>query len=378
MGNVIIFKVVSLPPIIHSIEMGKVAVFVFVALSVLALVLGLAQSFEFEARELETKDSLWELYERWTKHFKVSRDPSEKQMRLSLFKDKANYVHEFNNKKDRTSYELELNIFSDMTELEVKEFVTCYDSSYDKRDMHHHRHHHHHQRGLTIPSSIDWRAEGAVTSVKYQGRCGSCWAFSAVAAIEGLNKIKNQSLVVLSEQQIIDCNKASYACCGGWYSNSFQNIITYNGLTTETNYPYTCEYVSCDNGTNANLTCKPLEIVPPLVTITDYGWVDSNNESALKEAVAIQPISVAIDSSGADFQGYKEGIFVGPCGTETNHAVTIVGYGTDTVGTGYDYWIVKNSWGTTWGDQGYIYMRRGISAKEGLCGIAQYPAYPIK
>ncbi|KAK1293955.1 Vignain [Acorus calamus] len=147
---------------------------------------------------------------------------------------------------------------------------------------------------------------------------------------------------------------------------AFKYIKNNGGITTESNYPYTAVDGTCDVAKAKNHA----------VVIDGYQNIPANNENALLLAVASQPISVAIDAGGSAFQFYKEGVFSGPCGTSMNHAVTVVGYGTTVDGT--KYWSVKNSWGDTWGEKGYIRMQRGIAAKEGLCGIAMAASYPIK
>nr|1S4V_A Chain A, cysteine endopeptidase [Ricinus communis]1S4V_B Chain B, cysteine endopeptidase [Ricinus communis] len=219
----------------------------------------------------------------------------------------------------------------------------------------------------TVPASVDWRKKGAVTSVKDQGQCGSCWAFSTIVAVEGINQIKTNKLVSLSEQELVDCDTdQNQGCNGGLMDYAFEFIKQRGGITTEANYPYEAYDGTCDvSKENA-----------PAVSIDGHENVPENDENALLKAVANQPVSVAIDAGGSDFQFYSEGVFTGSCGTELDHGVAIVGYGTTIDGT--KYWTVKNSWGPEWGEKGYIRMERGISDKEGLCGIAMEASYPIK
>ncbi|KAE9461938.1 hypothetical protein C3L33_06154, partial [Rhododendron williamsianum] len=209
-------------------------------------------------------------------------------------------------------------------------------------------------------SAIDWRKKGAVTPVQDQGAC--------VAAMEGIYQIKTGKLLSLSKQELVDCDvKGEDEGCNGGYMNTAFKFIKHNeGLTTEANYPY----VGRDG------TCKSKKLNKPVAAkITGYEDVPKNSEKALLQAVANQPVSVNIDASGDDFQFYSSGVFNGPCGTKLDHGVTAVGYGTTSDGT--KYWLIKNSWGSGWGDNGYMNMKRDVAAKEGLCGIAMNASYPV-
>ena len=195
---------------------------------------------------------------------------------------------------------------------------------------------------------------------------GCCWAFSAVAAMEGITQLKTGKLISLSEQELVDCdtNGEDQGCEGGLMDSAFEFIIGNGGLTTEANYAY--------KGVDG--TCNKQKAGSSAAKIKNYVDVPANSEAALLKAVAHHPVSVAIDAGGSDFQFYSGGVFTGQCGTELDHGVTAVGYGESDDGT--KYWLVKNSWGTGWGEDGYIRMERDIGADKGLCGIAMEASYP--
>ncbi|KAH9624601.1 hypothetical protein KSS87_010304 [Heliosperma pusillum] len=334
----------------------------------MAMVIGLSQAFDFEEAELETEDSLWSLYERWRSHHTVSRDLDDKQKRFNVFKENVRHVHKVN-KLDKP-YKLKLNKFADLT---THEFRTRFAGS---KIRHHSMLQGHRSSGSgsfmyakadNVPASVDWRKKGAVNPIKNQGQCGSCWAFSTIVAVEGINQIKTGKLVSLSEQELVDCDTAqNQGCNGGLMPVAFDFIKKNDGITTEDLYPYTAQDGSCDSS----------KMNAPKVSIDGHELVPANSEDALLKAAANQPISVAIDAGGQDMQFYSEGVFTGQCGTELDHGVAVVGYGATQDGT--KYWIVRNSWGEEWGEKGYIRMQRGVSAKEGLCGIAMEASYPTK
>lgn len=216
----------------------------------------------------------------------------------------------------------------------------------------------------STPSSVDWRTSGAVTGVKDQGNCGSCWSFSATGAMEGINKIKTGSLVSLSEQNFVDCDdNGDHGCHGGLMDNAFSWAKSNGGVCTESAYPYTAAKGTCRTSCGTKYA-KP-------ISFTD---VTKNSASALMSAIAKQPVSVAIEADQSTFQLYKSGVLTAACGTNLDHGVLAVGYGTD---SGLNYWTVKNSWGTSWGESGYIRLSRDVTQSGGQCGILMGPpSYP--
>jgi cathepsin L len=215
-------------------------------------------------------------------------------------------------------------------------------------------------RNVSAPrDSLDWRNSNAVTDVKDQGTCGACWSFSATGSIEGAWAIAKGTLVSLSEQQLIDCSTAqgNQGCNGGLMDDAF-TYVEANGIGSEDSYPYTA------TGPN---TCQSVTTV---ATISSFVDVTPLNEADLLSAVNIGPVSIAIEADQPVFQYYSSGVLdSSACGTTLDHGVLIVGYGTSTE----DYWIVKNSWGSSWGQSGYVYLARN----KNTCGLAQDPSYPV-
>jgi len=283
---------------------------------------------------------------------------AEEGMREAIFNQNVAYINKHNS--EGHSYQLGMNQFGDLTNAEYQAMFLRPMSRSANRTAEVHA------AGNEVdPASVDWRTSGYVTPIKDQGQCGSCWSFSSTGSIEGAHFKATGKLVSFSEQNLVDCStkQGNQGCNGGLMDYAFEYVISNKGLDTEASYPYTardgtCRYNAANSGGS----------------ISSYKDVQAGSETALESAVAtIGPISVAIDASHNSFQFYKTGVYNEPLCSSKNldHGVLAVGYGTD---SGKDYWIVKNSWGTSWGDKGYIMMTRN---KRNQCGIATAASYPI-
>lgn len=223
---------------------------------------------------------------------------------------------------------------------------------------------------LTLPDYVNWVQSGAVTPVKNQGACGSCWAFSTTGALEGARFLNTGELVSLSEQNLLDCDHEDLACNGGLMDNAFKFDEKSGGLCSEKDYPYVAmKHPKC----NTNCTDVPGSIVKTFID------VPPGKIKALLSAVAMQPISVAIQADQFVFQFYKSGVITDDsCGAggDIDHGVLAVGYGTD-LDTNDPYFLIKNSWGAEWGDQGYVKLGRKSKNEFGMCAVLKMASFPI-
>lgn len=293
------------------------------------------------------------------KYDKVYQSIDEEMQHRKTFEVTKKYI-ENHNANPANSYKLRLNKFSD---IEPAKFQQERNRNSGFRRLNNRRIFKPNVSTDAIPISMDWRDKGVVTEVKDQGQCGSCWAFSTTGGLEGQHAIKTGELVSLSEQQLVDCSKYNDGCNGGTQESAFDYISQNGGIDTEDSYPYTGVDGTCSyDPSNIGATC------------TGYTSITRYNCTDLKLAVAtVGPISVSMDASHNSFQSYSSGIYnpniCSYMSFSLDHAVLVVGYGSDD-GTGY--WLVKNSWGTDWGMDGYF----KIAADANTCGICTDPLFP--
>jgi len=304
---------------------------------------------------------LWKQFkEEFNKDYSEEEDAKRKAVFVDNMKEinAHNYLYDINQK----SYTLGINEYSDMEHSEFMEKMMGF--GYNNSANYNNAAFYEELPGDNIPDSIDHRDTGSVSPVENQGGCGSCWTYSSLGALESQHYMKTGVMVHLSKQQLLDCNTKNYGCRGGWMNIAYQYIMDNGGINTQKSYPYrTAQQSYC--------YYNPKHY---FVTVSSYHSIPVGDENAMKKAVALHgPVAVAVDASPRDFMNYRSGVFkTNYCSTTAvTHAILAVGYGTDPYEG--DYWIVKNSWGTTWGDNGYIKMARNYN---NMCGIAGYSSYP--
>ncbi|XP_062613286.1 procathepsin L-like [Saccostrea cucullata] len=302
----------------------------------------------------------------WVQYKQVHKKnyaPEEESLRRLIWEDNVHHIQKHNLAADRGehTYWLGENEYADMTIFEFRAIMNGYimNANRTKGEMY-----------MSpsdigdLPDKVDWRDKGYVTEVKNQGHCGSCWSFSATGSLEGQHFKATNKLVSLSEQNLVDCSQreGNHGCKGGLMDNAFRYIEMNKGIDTEESYPYTAKDGFC-------------KFKASKVGATDTGYVDipHQSESKLQEAVAtVGPISVAMDAGHKSFQLYKKGVYSEPAcsSTKLDHGVLAVGYGSE---ESEDYWLVKNSWGESWGMDGFFMLARN---KRNMCGIATQASYP--
>lgn len=335
------------------------------------------------------KESLSTEFFAWMEqHSKFYQTPEEAKFRLGIWNENNAFIEAHNSQQPPPSYTLGHNHFSDLTVDEYHELnklghyspgmLAVPSSSLPSEDGDKYFDESSSAATATklrrlkteIPDSVDWVKLGGVLPVKNQGACGSCWAFSAIAALEGAHFLDTGNLTSLSEQQLIDCDKNDMGCGGGLMDNAFLFDENSTGICSELDYPYVMHRRWLRGCGSDNGECVPVEHTR-VKTFYDV----ENTVDALMEAIFKQPVSVAVQANTQSFMFYKSGVFDDPsCGEDLDHGVAAVGYGT--TDEGKDYFKVRNSWGKTWGDEGYILLSRSSKQVNGTCGILSFASRP--
>jgi len=320
-----------------------------------------------------SNSSLIERFEKWVTEFKVKFD--DYKTYDGVFKKwvaNHKFIEEINSKN--LTYKLGHNQFSGMDSSDFSQYLGISRILYqDYKQLFHVN------KPLDtvekVPESVNWVTKGGVTHVKDQGQCGSCWSFSTTGAVEGAYYVKTGALESFSEQQLVDCDNylnggKDLGCKGGLMDNAFAWISKNDGLCTEKEYPYV------SGTTKKSGTCQSTCAKNKNSDVSSFVDVIPKSDDEMMKALSLQPVSIAIQADEREFQLYKSGVFTGKCGNELDHGVLAVGYGKL---EGIDYYLVKNSWSTSWGDGGYIKMGRGpqYNGGDGQCGMLLQASYPM-
>lgn len=271
--------------------------------------------------------------------------------KFSVFIDNLKFIQEMNNVENNT-FILGVNHFADISNDEWKNtYLGLNGTKSTVCDQYK-------SSGSSIPDHLDWRTKNVLSAVKDQGQCGSCWAFAATETLESAYALKTGDLEVLAPQELVDCDKQSFGCQGG-YPDKALVYIENHGLELESDYPYTARDGSCKAKDTKYKLDKCFDVA-------------SNDEKLLQDALTHGPLVVLIEADQRIFQFYQSGIIPAKsCGQNLDHAVQLVGYGTE---NGMDYWLVRNSWGSGWGENGYVKLQRNSGVSGGTCGILLGPS----
>lgn len=310
-----------------------------------------------------------------TKYNKLYKTREEFNYRFEVFVQNHRIIQE-HNANSTNSFRLGINKFADLTNYEFKQLRRGYDTSVLERSGKNFHTFEGQLRG-SLPSAIDWVQRGKVTRVKDQEWCGGCWAFAVADATESRYAIKHNTMPVeLSVQEQLDCNHngVNQGCVGGNLPEGYDYIIDHRGLCLASDYKY--------EGDDNRKKCAKRSRYCRRKSgqITDYGIVVPNNEKALKVAVSLGPVSIAIEADDERMQLYESGVFSSNnCGTNVDHAMTIVGYGVERRYGNLEYWKIKGTWGDSWGEDGYIRVCRncGKNGRTGECGVTVEAVFPI-
>ncbi|XP_072924887.1 procathepsin L-like isoform X1 [Hemitrygon akajei] len=325
---------------------------------VVGFILTAASDYTFNT-ELDEEWEKWKL-----QHSKQYTEDEEINRRM-IWESAMSYIEQHNREYEmgKHTFTVAMNQFGDLTNEEFNTLMNGFlsNEAENSTEEEFEEFDDDNEDGFEIPRTVDWRSSGMVTPVKNQGSCGSCWAFSATGALEGQWK-RRHSLISLSEQNLLDCDRGSHGCRGGFMGSAFRCIWKKGGIESEKTYPYVARKGNCK-----------FQRRRAVARLRGYRRVRRCEPCLARKVAKVGPIAVAINARHRSFQFYKRGVYYDRrCGNRVvNHAVLLVGYGS--MG-GMKYWLIKNSWGTAWGDKGYIKMAKD---RRNHCGITNYALYPV-